>query len=407
MRPRGERTARRPIGKRVAAGELRGAVPAAEYHLVFVTGADATRAWAQCERAASVRPLLWGPAFHADSLRHLGVGLTPDDLARLDAVTVAFAVFSMSDDLATGLHVATTAARAGAIAGQGWIVDPLTSRVFSIAAFDEQFPPGFPLSTAHLVTTFQVRDTSGGVMLLTAGLTRFGLPELLLRNVPSVFVDDLKIIVDAAAQTLIERSALPRDGALDIETATLAREPWPSLHRRIMENGGTGTLTLRARWSNGVRRADDAPPLIELEIDGATPEAMAAARWAFFGGERAPMQNANGDIEAALVAARDRALTEFAALASHFARGVPEFEHLQVKAPFATDSRDVEWMWVEVHEWKGTRLRGILTNQPFDIAALEEGAEVEVQQGELFDYLHRRADGTIVGGETNKILAGE
>ena len=61
-------------------------------------------------------------------------------------------------------------------------------------------------------------------------------------------------------------------------------------------------------------------------------------------------------------------------------------------------------MWVEVHAWHNKRLSSMLANQPFSIAALKEGAEVMVDQDELFDYTHRRADGTSAGGETNAIL---
>ena len=40
-----------------------------------------------------------------------------------------------------------------------------------------------------------------------------------------------------------------------------------------------------------------------------------------------------------------------AALAPHFAQGVPAMERLLVKAPFKTDGGGAEWMWVEVTAW--------------------------------------------------------
>ena len=41
---------------------------------------------------------------------------------------------------------------------------------------------------------------------------------------------------------------------------------------------------------------------------------------------------------------------------------------------------------------------------PYEVDDLKAGARVEVDEGSLFDYLYRRADGTDEGGETTKIL---
>ncbi len=402
----GERT----IGARVAAGDLRGAIPAVEYHLVFATEADALRGRAASARVAgdaatvTSKPL-GDTAYNPDMLPYFGVDLGADDLARLASVTAAYTVIARSGDLARDLRVTTAAARAGAIEGHGWVVDPITAQTFSSASLDTWRPADSTLDAKRLIVIHAIREEDGGVFLDTVGLSRFGLPELCVRDVPHAFADEVMIAVNAAAQTLVERGALTRDGALAIDTAALTTTPWSDRHHALQAAGGTGTLTLEAFWSPGEH---DDVPMIELRA-GASPEAMMTAVRGFAGGEekKESMQYATDDKEAALAAARKRALAELAVLAPRFARGVPDLEHLEVKAPFATDSGGNEWMWVEVHEWKGTRLRGILVNRPFDVAALKEGAAVEVQQAELFDYIHRRADGTTVGGETIKILAGE
>lgn len=75
-----------------------------------------------------------------------------------------------------------------------------------------------------------------------------------------------------------------------------------------------------------------------------------------------------------------------------------------MKAPFETDDDGVEWMWVEVTQWNGAKMKGILQNAPRAISGLQRGATVEVEVASLFDYLHDRADGSSAGGTTNDIL---
>ncbi len=93
-----------------------------------------------------------------------------------------------------------------------------------------------------------------------------------------------------------------------------------------------------------------------------------------------------------------------AKLEERFARGIPDLEHLSVKAPFTTDGGGLEWMWVEVTQWNGAKMKGILQNEPREIAGLQRGATVEVEVESLFDYLHDRGDGSTAGGTTNDIL---
>lgn len=404
----------RTIGARVAAGAVRGPAPADEYHLVFTSAADADRA-----RAASARVLagrgdaevaalaLADTMFMPEALPYRGVELSDADRAGLGAAATALRVTvghpATDHDLADDLHLTAAAARAGAAAGHGWIVDPYTSQVFSVASFDGTRPAGFAIEAHRVIIIDAVRDDGGGIFLETFGMARLGLPELYVRGLPSSYRDDVVVLVNAAAQTLIEGGRLPRDGELDVATARLTTEPWPTRHRELVAAGGTGAVTLGATWSTGDDDHHHADPEIELTIGDGSAVAVAEARRAFFGLDADEVMQAARD-DAELAAARKRAMVELAKLAPRFAHGVPDLEQLMVKAPFTTDDGGVEWMWVEVHAWHGKRLSGVLANQPFSIAALKEGAEVVVDQDELFDYTHRRADGTTAGGETNAIL---
>jgi uncharacterized protein YegJ (DUF2314 family) len=79
-------------------------------------------------------------------------------------------------------------------------------------------------------------------------------------------------------------------------------------------------------------------------------------------------------------------------------------DHLVVKAPFETFEGGNEWMWVEVTGWTGTRVRGLLANDPYFVPGLRARAAVEIEEGEVFDYLLRRADGTVEGNTTQALL---
>ena len=54
--------------------------------------------------------------------------------------------------------------------------------------------------------------------------------------------------------------------------------------------------------------------------------------------------------------------------------------------------------------WTGKQITGVLTNDPQFVKALKAGDIVTVNEDEIFDYIHYRADGTQDGNETTKIL---
>ena len=78
-----------------------------------------------------------------------------------------------------------------------------------------------------------------------------------------------------------------------------------------------------------------------------------------------------------------------------------------VKGPFKTASGGNEWMWIEVVRWKGSKIEGILENDPFQVPNLKAGARVEVEEDSIFDYIYRHADGTREGNETSALIEGQ
>lgn len=76
----------------------------------------------------------------------------------------------------------------------------------------------------------------------------------------------------------------------------------------------------------------------------------------------------------------------------------------QVKAPFKTTDGGNERMWVEITSWKQSRITGLLENEPFNIIDLHGGQIVEVQEGDVFDYIRQYPDKHREGNTTGEIL---
>ena len=105
-----------------------------------------------------------------------------------------------------------------------------------------------------------------------------------------------------------------------------------------------------------------------------------------------------------VAAASARARRDLLAKKDHFSKPLQPNELLIVKAPFTHEAGE-EFMWVEVIEWKGSSIRGILMNEPHFIKNLRAGAEVSLKEVDLYDYLWTKPDGTSIGNETGKVIA--
>ena len=108
----------------------------------------------------------------------------------------------------------------------------------------------------------------------------------------------------------------------------------------------------------------------------------------------------NNEIELA----GQRAIKRLKELKPQFVDGFAPGTVLSVKAPFATQSNSVEWMWVEVVKWQGETINGILKNQPYDVPELNRGAEVVVSEQDVFDYILDYSDGRSEGNETSALI---
>ncbi len=108
--------------------------------------------------------------------------------------------------------------------------------------------------------------------------------------------------------------------------------------------------------------------------------------------------------DAVLRAASARARAKLPGLQKAFRHGLMPGEQLLVKAPFSTRDGGREWMWIEVTQWTGDQIKGMLRSDPRDVPGLSAGQMVDARQSEIFDYLRVFPDGRTEGNETSKLL---
>ncbi len=239
---------------------------------------------------------------------------------------------------------------------------------------------------------------------VTYGMDIFGLPDLVIQDVPPPHSDRAMALLDAAAQALVEGAELTASGQLDIDLAAIKH---PNVKRRLTE---AATRPGRVSIKLTVATPEEGDPenrLLALDV-GAFPgasdgERLGSVHTALFGPVSDEPIFRPGD-DAALAEVAERVQAKVPDLAARTKKGIPPGEVFLVKAPFDTDDGNIEWMWIDVTGWDGATIRGHLANTPYGIKGLAAGAKVEVNQSKIVDYTWSKPGGTREGGESIKLL---
>lgn len=189
---------------------------------------------------------------------------------------------------------------------------------------------------------------------------------------------------------------------LDIRTIQNKEVRDPQVNSLKSNATAVAQLVLReGNWEEG----DPKNRLIEITFDrypgrdvNAKQEALLSS---LFGWEDAITPVKHNEV---LLAASRRAKEKMPTLRVEFAAGLNPGEIIQVKAPFKTPDGGQEWMWVEITDWEGADIKGMLKNEPFNIPTLHGGQIVKVKQKDVFDYIRRYPDGSQEGNETGAII---
>lgn len=344
-----------------------------------------------------------------ETLRYFGRGLSEEQIAALQGASRAtrLRVKVAQPQARAALRAAESLVAEVAKQAGGLPWDEETRLCYSPQAWEEKLRTGWdgeaPVLPLHVAIHAYKKEKL--VRAITLGMAKFGLPDLVAEDLDARSAQQMGTLLNLVGQTLVEAPAIPPGGTLALDVDSPAG-------KRVVK-GATVRANAARKASIGlaVAEREEGDPENRLlrvvfprEAGQGLGEAQAALVGALFGTADA-MKTFEHDpsLEAASAVARKRLVEQVKPL---FLKGFDSPATLSVKAPFATDVGGTEWMWVEVHEWEGSVIKGRLQNEPFEIRKLHKGADVAFQEADAFDYLLERADGTSEGNQTGKLIEG-
>lgn len=307
---------------------------------------------------------------------------------------VAYAALRNADELAHGL----------ARAHGGLIWDEELRLLYSADAWEKarlSDPAAAPNVLAQTVVHSYQNDEY--LRAVSLGMYKLGLPDLVVERTARANNTQLVHLLNAVAQYLVEGGTVGAGGAIALDAASIGTAAVRELLTHDSFDNATGKVRVRLQAVEP-EEGDADNALYALRFDDYEgPDEFARqkqATSAFFGWSDSIRTVVHDDeLEAVSAAARKR----LPAIRDRFNEGALG-DQVLVKAPFATSRGGVEWMWVEVSAWNGNDIQGLLANQPFDVPGLHAGEKVEVEMDDVFDYQWVKADGSVEGNTTGKVI---
>lgn len=248
------------------------------------------------------------------------------------------------------------------------------------------------------------KKDKGGVRAITLGMARVGLPDLVIEETAWSLNDPLGQSMNALAQQLAEGSRPDNKGNITLDIGKLKHSGMRTRLQKESLKGATGRGKLRL--IEGVPDEGDPDNHLASMLFDAKGKDVTQRQTSFvytvFGVTEENIISTRHDEE--LLAASARAKTRLPALQKAFKQGLQPGEQLLVKAPFDTPDGRNEWMWVEVTDWEGDKIKGLLRNEPRYARGVQAGQIVNVAQSDVFDYKRIYPDGRSEGDETSALL---
>jgi uncharacterized protein YegJ (DUF2314 family) len=343
-----------------------------------------------------------------DMLRYLARTLSPEERKSLmkarQATMLSFRVpFEQRHE---ALLAATRFAHQVASDHSAFLWDAETREYFSPKSWKELrlegWSGGVPFVPAHIV--LHVYREGEALRLISLGMAKFGLPDLVVEKVPQSMSEEMGRLVNSVAQLLAEGMVLSTDGTMDVDLAKLKDARLKEQLESRTQKGALRRAKLQALEAQR-DQGDPDNPLMELGFPGSGDlhARYVAALDALFGKRPDNITPvAPGDPELEAVARKARA--RLAELRPRVEQGMHPPEKLLLKAGFRTDNDNLEFMWFEVTSWQAGSWRGTLANEPDNVSRLRMGSPVSVSEPEVVDYLYLSPAGVREGGESSRIL---
>lgn len=248
------------------------------------------------------------------------------------------------------------------------------------------------------------REESGLCRCVTVGMEKFALPNIVMNDVSCSNLDSYQGLMNLVAQQVAENDVMETPGVIPVNIDAVYNT---IMKEKLLETiHGNAVKRAMVAVRDGEHQDGDAPNRL-LEIYTYDPAFSSQQVYqdrivSEIFGSADKLVNAKQDDDE-LQAASDRARNELPRLAKLFRKGLGAERTLLVKLPFSGESNDTEYMWVEVTEWKGEEITGILQNDPYYVKDLHAGDRVTGKEADVFDYLLNSPNGS-EGNETGKIL---
>ena len=343
-----------------------------------------------------------------ESLKYFARGLSPAQMSALQGARQALIL----DFIHPKLHTLDALRTANALAAQvatktgGLLWDEETREVFTPEKWREKriakWTGGVPDIADHV--TVHAYKHGELVRAVSLGMAKFGLPDLAADQFPWSSNKSIGTLINLLGQSLAEGATVGKGGQIDIDVRKIAhkqvRERTLEADQGKAEHVGKLTL-LTAKREQG----DPANRIAAISFDRypgpdmtARQNAMLSAMFGSTDGIKYIKHNAELEEASAL------AKKKLAGMSDQFKRGLRPGEYILVKAPFPTPAGGSEWMWVEVKQWEGDRIDGLLQNDPYDIPTLKAGQAVRIKLSDVFDYIRVLPGGKREGNTTGAII---
>ena len=266
----------------------------------------------------------------------------------------------------------------------------------------ESWTDGVPDISKYIV--IHAYQSGEYVRAITLGMSKFGLPDVVVDEFSWSNNTSIGNLINLFCQAMAERAVIEKSGMYDLDIHKIQNHMVRDYYLNTLISKATGVARLALKkgiWEEG----DPNNRLIEIVFDRYPGKDVHAKQTkmisTLFGLEDHVSQIKHSE---ELLEASRRAKEKLPMLRKQFAEGLEPGEYILVKAPFKTPEGGNEWMWIEVTEWSGNNIRGVLNNEPFYVPSLHSGQIVEIRQEDVFDYIRRHPDGTQEGNETGEII---
>src|SRR5438445_9356424 len=365
--------------------------------------------------SVSVRPAGQLPPLPIELLQFMGMGELEDRIARASTHVVLVLAKDLNMPPRAGMWAALAAALSVRDLVDGVIFDPEALRIVKPEDAVGWFSLNGEVRVAqHIIVPFSIGDRGLGWMT-TRGLSKFGVPDIELRDLPPN-LDKLSIFMNGVAQHLVEaafREVAARKSQVDtmelpaeiiIDRAQVARAL-----RSEPENAPTDDVHVTAAIRFDPDQSQSAPPMIRIErppgFAGDTGVWLNHVAGELLGKtHKTLMAKTEGD---SMQRAHERALSELPQIKERFLAGLKPGEVLFIKHGFPTTTGSREYLWAAVNRWQGTRLTVQVANDLYEVEGLRMGMTVLLEEADIFDWMLQLPGDRSEGGYTSKVALEE